>query len=327
MSCRIDARWEYNGIRCVQLENEHLRVEVLPELGGKIFRLVDKSRDRDLLWKSPRVRPHHVDLHDNFDDHWAGGWDEAFPNGVAIKNRYGDDLAYFGELWSQPWTWTITEDSPSHVELVMEIATPITPARWRRTLRLGTDPVLRISYRVENIGFMPFDFIWGIHPALEITPGLRLDMPASRGEVANEWGGGAIGKEGDTYDWPLLGTHDLRLPLGPDSKSFALHYLTGLKAGWVAATDVSSKRGFGLVFDPELFKVIWLWQCYGGWRGYHHVIMEPWTGYPTFLDQAAAAGRARTLDPGETLETEVAAVLYQGVTSVSQLDAQGRVQA
>jgi galactose mutarotase-like enzyme len=327
MSCRIDDRWEYNGLRCVTLENEHLRIEVLPELGGKIFRLIDKARDRDVLWKSPRVQPHRVDLHDNFDDHWAGGWDEGFPNGVPLKNRYGDDLPYFGELWSMPWSWRITDNSASNVELVMELSTPITPARWRRTLQLGSEPLLKISYHVDHTGYMPFDFNWGIHPCLDLTPGLRLDTPALRGEVANEWGGGALGKEGDTYDWPMLGKLDLRKPLGPDSASFALHYLTGYKNGWIAATDVASKRGFGLVFDADLFKVIWLWQCYGGWRGYHHVIMEPWTGYPTSLHDAIAGGRARVLNPGELLDTEVVAALYSGVTSVSRLDADGRAEA
>ncbi|HLQ23221.1 MAG TPA: DUF5107 domain-containing protein [Gemmatimonadales bacterium] len=326
MGARIDASWEYNGLRCIQLENDHMRVDVLPELGGKIFRLIDKARDRDVLWKSPRVAPHRARLHDNFDDHWAGGWDEAFPNGVAVKNRYGDDLAYLGELWSMPMSWRIGESSSEGVELVLEMATPITPARWRRRLRLGRDSVLRIAYSVEHAGYMPFDFNWGIHPALEITPSLRLDTPAVSGEVANEWGGGALGKEGARYTWPMLGSHDLRRPLGPDSLSFALHYLTGFKAGWVAATDVAAKRGFGLVFDPHLFKVIWLWQCYGGWRGYHHVILEPWTGYPTSLIEAAAAGRARVMNPGESLTTEVAAVLYGGVTSVGRLDPDGRAE-
>jgi hypothetical protein len=65
---------------------------------------------------------------------------------------------------------------------------------------------------------------------------------------------------------------------------------------------------------------------YGGWRDYYQAIMEPWTGYPSPLAAAVAAGRARELGPGEVLETAVAAVVYGGVASVSRLEADGSVR-
>ena len=66
---------------------------------------------------------------------------------------------------------------------------------------------------------------------------------------------------------------------------------------------------------------------YGGWRGYYQAIMEPWTGYPSSLSEAVEAGRAIVLAPGEALQTEVAAVIYGGVQSVSRLGADGSVAA
>jgi hypothetical protein len=298
MNCRIDDAWSYRGLRCIRLENGHLAVDVLPELGGNIFRLIDKARDHDLLWKSPRVHPHRADLHANFDDHWAGGWDEAFPGGAPSPNRYGDQLPYMGELWTQTATYEILEAGPAAVELALTIVTPITPARWVRRLRIERDsPVVSIRYRLEHTGHQPFDFNWGIHP-----------VQAS-------------------YDWPTLGSLDVRRALGPDAECFALHYLTELDDGWVAATDTEARRGFGLCFDRELFPVVWLWLVYGGWRDYYHAIAEPWTGYPSPLADAVAAGRARVLGPGEVLETEVTAVIYGGVASVSQLQADGSVEA
>ena len=55
MTVRIDDAWTYHGLRVVKLENEFLTLEVLPERGGNIFRLIDKARDLDLLWESPRA--------------------------------------------------------------------------------------------------------------------------------------------------------------------------------------------------------------------------------------------------------------------------------
>jgi galactose mutarotase-like enzyme len=326
MPCRIDDRWAYSGLTCIRLENEQLAVDVLPELGGKIHRLVDKARDEDVLWHSPRVEPHRAPLHANFDDHWSGGWDEAFPGGAPSTNRFGDELPYMGEVWTQSFSSQIVEDSPRRVELLLRATTPITPARWERRLSLEAGaPVLRVRYRLENAGYRPFDFNWGIHPVQTISPAHRFDVPARYAEV-DENGGGMLGRKGDTYDWPYFGELDVRQALPPETNAFALHYLTELDDGWVAATDTDARRGFGLVFDHELFRVVWLWLVYGGWRDYYQAIMEPWTGYPSPLAEAVAAGRARELGPGEVLETAVAAVVYGGVASVSRLEADGSVR-
>jgi hypothetical protein len=325
MSARIDDRWTYHGLRVVRLENARLAIDVLPDLGGKILRIVDKLGDRDVLWHSPRVEPHRAELHANFDDHWPGGWDEAFPGGAPSPNRYGDQLPYMGELWTTSAAHRIVRDDPSGVELELVLQTPITPARWTRRLVLeGDDPVLRIGYRLENVGTMPFDYNWGLHPVAAISPQHRFDVPARLAEV-DENGGGTLGVKGDRYEWPTMNGMDVRQALGPDAGCFALHYLTELREGWVATTDTAARRGFGLVFDRTLFPVVWLWMVYGGWRGYYHAIAEPWTGYPSPLAEAVAAGRARVLDPGAVLETEVSAVVYDGVGRVSHLAADGVV--
>jgi hypothetical protein len=326
MSCRFDPHWAHHGLECLRVENEHVALDVLPQLGGKIQRLVDKVRDADVLWHSPRVAPHIAPLHANFDDHWSGGWDEAFPTGAPSHNRFGDELPYLGELWTQTADWRLVEQSPRRIELATTVLTPITPARYERTIVVEEgSPTLRLRYRIENLDSRPFDFGWGLHPVQAVSPAHRLDVPARRGEV-DEHGGGVLGGKGDVYEWPRLGTLDLRRVQPRETHDFALHYLTELHDGWVACTDTSIRRGFGLVFDRSVFPVVWAWLVYGGWRGYYHAILEPWTGYPTALEEAAAAGRARTLHGGALLETDVTAVLYGGVDSVAKLTADGGVE-
>jgi hypothetical protein len=232
-----------------------------------------------------------------------------------------------GELWTQRAEWRLERACSERVEIVFSITTPITPARWERrvTLEAGS-PAIRLGYRIENLDRRPLDFNWGLHPVQAISPAHRLDAPARRAEV-DEHGGGVLGNKGDVYAWPRFGELDVRRALGPEAEDFALHYLTELEDGWVACTDTSARRGFGLVFDHAIFPVVWLWLVYGGWRGYYHAIMEPWTGYPSPLAEAVAAGRARTLGPGEALQTELTAVVYGGVESVSGLAPDGSVTA
>lgn len=321
---RVDDNWTYHGLRLVRLENRHLAIEVLPERGANIFRLIDKRRDLDLLWKSPRVTPHVAAVHADFDDHWAGGWDDAFPGGRACRNRYGDLLPYMGEVWTARAGYRI-ETGDDRVTLTTTVRTPVTPAELTRELTLSAgEPRFTLRYSLRNTGTLPFDYNWGVHPSLAVRPGMRFDIPATRGLV-DEAGGDVLGHPGEEYQWPLLRGYDLRQSDSAGVGAFALHYLTGLTAGWVAATDVADRRGFGLCFDRELFPVVWFCLVYGGWRGYHQALIEPWTGYPSPLDEAVAAGRARLLGPGETQATEVTAVLYDGVDHVGALHPDGTV--
>src|SRR6202034_378910 len=127
MPVRIDDAWSYHGLKVIRLENEILALDVLPQRGGNIFRLIDKQRDLDLLWKSPRVVPHLAAIHADFDDHWAGGWDDAFPGGRASRNRYGDLLPYMGEVWTQPAGYSIDRPALDVVQLRTTVSTPVTP--------------------------------------------------------------------------------------------------------------------------------------------------------------------------------------------------------
>ena len=62
MTCRVDTNWTYHGLRAVRFENKFIAVTVLPERGANIIDITDKSRDRNLLWRSKRINPHAVNL-------------------------------------------------------------------------------------------------------------------------------------------------------------------------------------------------------------------------------------------------------------------------
>ena len=120
----IDDHWTYHGLQVVRLQNQHLALDVLPQRGANIFRVLDKHRDIDVLWKSSRVAPHLAAVHADFDDRWAGGWDDAFPGGRSSRNRYGDLLPYMGEVWTQQADYSIGRPAPDVVSLRTTVTTP-----------------------------------------------------------------------------------------------------------------------------------------------------------------------------------------------------------
>jgi hypothetical protein len=81
-----------------------------------------------------------------------------------------------------------------------------------------------------------------------------------------------------------------------------------------------------MTFDRSIFPVAWLWGVYGGWRGIYAVALEAWTAQPARLDEVIAAGRERVLNPGESLETELRFIAYEGIASVTDITPDGVVR-
>ncbi len=327
MSARVTQGWSLNNSPAFILENRALRATILPELGGHVLELIDKVGDRNLLWANPRTSPRPAPYGANFDDWWSGGWDEIFPTGDQAM-FHGERLPYMGELWSVPWTAEVgTTDDRAWI-FATGLAT-MAPARLERTLELRDDePVLRVHYRLTNLDVRPLPFLWGIHPSFAVSPAHRIDAPAREMRVGVS-SGPVMGVVGSTYDWPSQpdptaadGLRDVRCVLPASNAVFGGHWATNLAAGWLALTDTATRRGVALTFPVDVFPHAWLWQVYGGWRGHHHLCLEPWTGFPMQLEEAQEAGRARALAPGESLEADVAFVLFAGLEGVEAVEPQ-----
>ena len=328
MSARVTVSRNPAGLEVVSLANEVLRVGLLPDAGGHIFELVDLVADRDLLWHNPRMSPRPAPYGAYFDDWWSGGWDEIFPSGDR-GTLHAEPMPYMGELWCVPWTTESWSDG-DEAGMIGSAYGTVAPARFERRLWLRADePILRVRYRIENLDIRPLPFTWGIHPAFAVTPDHRIDLPAHEMLVGVS-SDPTMGAVGQVYRWPDLpdptmpgGMRDMRLGRPREAGVFGGHWATDLHAGWIALTDTRSRRGVSIVFDPDVFRDAWLWQVYGGWRGHHHLALEPWTGHPQRLDDALAEGRALELPVAGVLETEVAFVLHQGLASVTAVERRG----
>jgi len=321
-------RTSVDGLDAVVLENDALRVTVLPELGAHVSELVDKAAGRDLLWHNPRTRPRPAPYGAHFDDWWSGGWDEIFPSGDSGL-LHGERLPYMGEMWCVPWSAEVAV-GPGAASVTTVGYGTIAPARVERTLTLcGDEPVLRARYRITSLDVRPLPYTWGVHPVFAVTPDHRIDIPADRMLVGVS-SGPSMGTEGEGYAWPLLpdptapgGVRDMRRVRPREDAVVGGHWAADLAAGWLALTDTVARRGIALAFDREVFRHAWLWQVYGGWRGHHHLALEPWSSHPQQVDHAEAAGQARTLEPGASVETEVAFIVYAGLDAVAAVEPHG----
>ncbi len=89
----------------VEIENEHVKLEVWPQFGGKVASIIDKADNYDLLYEFPAELPEGPRYNRNYGDGWFGGWDECFPavgKGPYPRHPYdGIQVPDHGELWEE----------------------------------------------------------------------------------------------------------------------------------------------------------------------------------------------------------------------------------
>ena len=330
---KLGTNWRYRGFEIVVLENALLRVDVVPELGGRIHNFVYKPFDRNLLWHNPRIELRKVPLGANFNDNYAGGWEELFPND-APGDFQDESLPDHGEMWCQAWDCAILDRGPEQVSIRLSRYGSVTQTLMEKTLTLRRDePVLRFHHKLTNLSHRELLFLWKLHPAVAIGPDHRIDVAAKRVLVADlgPMFPGRFSGEVPEYTWPMAidstgKQYDMRPVLPPQAKVAEMHFCVELTDGWCALTDTKSQVGFGLYFPKEVFTTVWVVMVYGGWRGLYHVILEPCTAYPRDLREAEQWGRLGRLQGGETLEADVVAVAYSGKASVSKIRSDGSVE-
>ncbi|MDQ2653815.1 MAG: DUF5107 domain-containing protein, partial [Chloroflexota bacterium] len=199
MSLKWSAERDARGIMQVVLESDALRLSFLPELGGRLWSLIDLARGEEILWHHPTLAPHAAVPGAGYDDAFAGGWDELFPSDRAVEI---DGTAYpdHGEWWSQPWGWRVTEEAGA-LRLTLSGSGFVTRHTAVRTITLPREgSAFSWQTQITNTGNDAIPYLWRHHPALPIRPGTRLELPPARVEAVAE-DPGAISAA--PFTWPL----------------------------------------------------------------------------------------------------------------------------
>ena len=86
---------------------------------------------------------------------------------------------------------------------------------------------------------------------------------------------------------------------------------------WSGTADFSSTCGSGRFFEVGLV-------TRGGMT--YNMALEPCSSYPPSLARAIEAGTQLRLEPGERIETELSAVVFKGIPTVSHITSDGEVK-
>ena len=288
----------------LELENDHILLQILPEIGAKILRILHKPQNTEWLWQSQKNPVRILPLGTNYDDNWTGGWDDLFPNDAPCLFQ-GHQLHDHGELWSQTWQWDLNEE-----EVHLWRHCICIPALVEKRIILeNNESKFHVKYRITNLSDEPIIFLWKLHPAIAISPDHQLLLPGGKVIPVDLTFSTIIGSPGP-FEWPIVidkqgRNHDLRIILPKDSGHKEFVYVTDLPEGWCAIKNKRTGSEFRLSFPTDVFPYLWLFITYGGWRDHYTIVLEPCTNFPKDLNSAYKKGTCGRIEGQASLECEV----------------------
>jgi hypothetical protein len=233
-----------------------------------------------------------------------------------------------GEVSLLPFDAEVAEDTPDHVAVRTRVRLYRSPLTLERTMSLKRDmAALFIHERLVNESVGEFAIMWGHHPAFGapfLNDSCIVQAPARKVEVLAYHPNGLWDPTGD-YEFPMVKNRrtnemqDITHVLPQETRSVDVVFFKELTEGWYGLTNQRLGVGFGMSWDKDLFKYLWMWQVYGGHNDYpwygrtYNCALEPFTSYPPAgVKNAIDNGTALFMKPSEVIETELVAVAYEG---------------
>lgn len=291
------------------IESTRLRAVVIPSLGGRVWELHDRIQDRPWIWHRQDVGLAPSPLGSSYDDVWAGGWEELFPNDAPAEFE-GRSLPDHGEWWTTAWNVAeLSDGAEAVVRLVAE--SQVRRTRCEKEFRLKAESdTLHISYRIENREADAFHFLFKQHLPIALNPSCELVVPGGRVTAVDPSFGTLLRGPGP-FDWPVASGEesdhvDLRRVRSHSDTAREFVYVTDLEESWCGVDDLDRGASLRMQFDRRQLPYLWLFLTYGGWRNCYTAVLEPCTNMPKDLSEAVRAGRSARLEAGGVFQTSVA---------------------
>jgi uncharacterized protein YraI len=304
--------------RLVVLENEYLRVTLLPELGGRVYQVIFKPTGSNEMYQNPVVKP------STWGPAQQGGW-------LAVGGiEWSLPVEEHGYAWGEPWGVSVLPATGDQAGV-----TVFMPDQGH--LRAEVDVLLRageaaftLRPRLINPGDRPLTFKFWLDamlapgPGNTVGPGLRYLFPSqemtvhSRGDVI-------LPAQGEPMSWPLFAGRDYSL-LGNWNKWLGFFERPAAHGPYAGVYDGAADEGIMRVYPPDVargskgFGLGWLEPIKAGnYTDDGSAYVELHGGLaPTFDDQI-------TLAAGQVVTWEETWFPVAGIGGVSHADADGAV--
>ena len=261
-----------------RLENENLLVEIGRGRGARIEKFVDKSCHKDWVWKPEKFMEDQdlpVASDKSFDQYWAGGWEEVFPND-AVTEYLGFRLSDHGEAWRRHW---LEEDlGKNQFRFLLHCETY--PLLLRKTFQIDDLlPKLTINYEIISVSDQSLPFIFKLHPPIAISPGDKFLMPESVMRPVSIDFSRILGSP-QVSRYPFgIGRDGLRVSVDSarENDGYLREFvdLTELSSGNCGIFNQATNTELRFEFPTNILNHVWLFESFGGFKDHYVVLPGP----------------------------------------------------
>jgi Domain of unknown function (DUF4432) len=342
-STRFIREDKYAGAEVAVLENEELKVKVVPEKGSDIVEIIYKKRELNLLYESPigfrrfgSVSPPIGTGDSSFMDFYEGGWQDILPNPGLTSSNKGASWGMHGESSLIPWRATVADEGDS-ARLKVSTSLMRYPLRIEKTVALAEgSSVLKIDEVVTNLSEQDIEFAWVQHIVFGrpiVGPGMSVDMRAGactagaykqtrlKPEMEFQWPN-APASDGSTID--MSGAP-------PRGARFEDNLFVTMKEPWYAIRNSQTGLTVGVSWDLNVLPSLWFWLNNGAldypwWGRSYNLGLEPSSSVTELgMKEYLEKGNALRLREGGSVKLGVRYAVAEGSGGVRNVDGEGRL--
>jgi Tfp pilus assembly protein PilF len=231
-------RAEQREWKVVELENQYLRVMILPEIGGKIWNAVDKRTNRSFIYFNHSVKFRDVAM--------RGPWTSG-----GIEANYG--IIGHTPNVATPVDYVTRTNADGSVSCIIGAYDLLTRTPWRIEIRLGRDDAMfSTSSFWYNASPLEQPYYSWMNVGIKVAGNLQFVFP----------GTSHVGHAGEHGPWPVDEQgRDISWYNNNNFGSYKSYHIVGKEADFFGA--FWHDDDFGMVHyaprEEKLGKKIWIW--------------------------------------------------------------------
>ena len=239
----------------VYLENEYVKVKVLPAFGGRLFSAIDKTNGHELFHTNSVIKP---DLIGTLGAWVSGGIEWCFPHHHRTTTMMKSDYRLVENKDGSATIWIGETEKTMGMRGVVGM-----------TLRPGHS-YIEVDYRINNTNTLTKTFLFWANVAITSNNDFRTFWPPSQ-EI------GVFHNNTSFIQWPISNATDnygrTSYPEGVDLTWWKNHpnpvsfFMWDIKEGFIGGYDYGQKAGTVHVGDPHENNASKLWQFGPGLQG------------------------------------------------------------
>lgn len=287
------------------LENDFLRVEVVPALGGKISSIYNKILKKEFLWHDTNLNLSYLETGADYDANFWGGVDELLPNDIPEKV---DNIDYpdHGELWTTELDYVVSNNV-----ITLSGVLALSGLLYNKEISLDSNsPRVVLKYNIKNTTTETRHFLWKMHAALRISEGDYLLSSAKKGRIVNPLSSRFTSDK--EFNWPMIENKDASI-VPPKEGTMDFFYLYESQKGEMAMVSEQGKHKFAYEYGRNIFPYEWYFASFGQFKGHYVAILEPASAMPVSVAEAVALKQCSVLEPHEEINTIVK--IYAGLNT------------